>query len=102
MALVNCPDCGKEVSEKAPTCPSCGGPIANTTEAPKKGDHIPYTDQEVAVMLSKKRKTSHLLHLVLSVLTVGFWVIIWVIVGLNNAIENGRMDRRIAKGKKLR
>ena len=28
MALIKCPDCGKEVSDKAPACPNCGRPIA--------------------------------------------------------------------------
>jgi hypothetical protein len=28
MALIKCKDCGKDVSESAPTCPSCGAPIA--------------------------------------------------------------------------
>ncbi|MCH5245098.1 MAG: zinc-ribbon domain-containing protein [Muribaculaceae bacterium] len=27
MALINCPECGHQVSEQAPTCPSCGHPI---------------------------------------------------------------------------
>ncbi len=27
MALIACPDCGKQVSSEAPTCPSCGRPI---------------------------------------------------------------------------
>jgi len=27
MALINCPDCGKEVSDQAPTCPNCGHPL---------------------------------------------------------------------------
>ena len=31
MALVKCPECGKEVSSEAPTCPHCGRPIASTT-----------------------------------------------------------------------
>lgn len=50
-------------------------------------------------MLSKKKKTSHLLHLILCIPTIGFWLPIWILVGLNNAIENARIDRRIAKGK---
>lgn len=29
MALIKCPECGKEVSEKAITCPSCGARIGN-------------------------------------------------------------------------
>lgn len=27
MALINCPECGKEISDKALTCPNCGTPI---------------------------------------------------------------------------
>lgn len=30
MALINCPECGKNVSSAAPTCPSCGVPIAKS------------------------------------------------------------------------
>jgi hypothetical protein len=29
MALISCPECGSEVSDKAPTCPKCGVPIAS-------------------------------------------------------------------------
>lgn len=28
MALITCPECGKEVSDKAASCPNCGNPIA--------------------------------------------------------------------------
>lgn len=27
MALINCSECGKEISDKANTCPNCGAPI---------------------------------------------------------------------------
>ena len=27
MAMINCPDCGNEVSEAATSCPKCGHPI---------------------------------------------------------------------------
>lgn len=29
MALIKCPECGKEISDKASSCPSCGYPINN-------------------------------------------------------------------------
>lgn len=29
MALIKCPECDKEVSSKASSCPSCGHPIAS-------------------------------------------------------------------------
>jgi hypothetical protein len=28
MALIDCPDCGRRVSDKAPACPACARPIA--------------------------------------------------------------------------
>lgn len=27
MALINCPECGKEISNKAASCPHCGYPL---------------------------------------------------------------------------
>lgn len=27
MALIRCPECGREVSSQAPACPSCGYPL---------------------------------------------------------------------------
>jgi hypothetical protein len=33
MALISCPECGREVSDKAPTCPTCGAPIASQPSA---------------------------------------------------------------------
>lgn len=48
-------------------------------------------------LLSKKKKTSHVLHLILSLITVGFWVPVWIIVCISNAIENYKVDRQLAK-----
>lgn len=41
MAMINCPECGKEVSSEATACPNCGHPIAQISasapiEPPKK------------------------------------------------------------------
>lgn len=30
MSLIKCPECGKEISDKATICPNCGYPITNT------------------------------------------------------------------------
>ena len=32
MALVQCPECGKSISDKAASCPNCGLPIVQQTE----------------------------------------------------------------------
>ncbi len=36
MALISCPECSKEISDKATSCPNCGAPISNnnTNEKP--------------------------------------------------------------------
>ena len=37
MSLIKCPECGKEVSDKASTCPNCGGPLTPSVQnAPTK------------------------------------------------------------------
>lgn len=41
MALVKCPECGKEVSDKAKNCIGCGAPIAPDRESQGSGvDHL--------------------------------------------------------------
>lgn len=37
MAIINCPECGKEISDKSETCIYCGYPLKETKseEAPK-------------------------------------------------------------------
>ena len=99
MGLITCPDCEKDVSENAPACPGCGSPIA---ERPKKGEIVQYSDQEVAAMLSNKKSTSHLLHLILCIPTVGLWLLIWLLVAASNGSENAKIDRKIKKGKKVK
>jgi len=45
----------------------------------------------------QKYRTSHLLHLVLSILTAGFWVPVWLLVTISNANERQKAERRIRK-----
>lgn len=35
MALVKCPECSNEISERALTCPSCGFPVSSKSEGPQ-------------------------------------------------------------------
>lgn len=32
MALVKCPDCGRDISDQAPACPHCGRPATSTAQ----------------------------------------------------------------------
>jgi hypothetical protein len=38
MALIVCPECGGQVSDRAPTCPHCGVPIVAATATPAPED----------------------------------------------------------------
>ncbi len=40
MPLINCSECGNEVSDKAPSCPKCGVPIATMQETKAAGTQI--------------------------------------------------------------
>jgi len=53
-------------------------------------------------MLSRKKRTSHLLHLILCIPTVGFWAIMWILIAASNGSVNAKIDRDIAKGKKVK
>lgn len=39
MAMVKCAECGKEVSDKATRCPTCGAPIAGIQVATQEKEH---------------------------------------------------------------
>lgn len=54
-------------------------------------------DKDTMLLLAKRsdQKTSHLLHLVLSVITVGLWVPVWILATVSHAIERRRLDRAI-------
>lgn len=41
-------------------------------------------------------KTAHILHLILSILTGGLWVVVWLIVAISNASQRASIDRQLA------
>jgi len=43
----------------------------------------------------QKKRTSHVLHLLLSVLTGGLWLIIWLLCSIANASQNSKIDKEI-------
>lgn len=54
-------------------------------------------EEEKKVMLAlsppKLRKTSHLLHFVLTLLTGGVWLLVWLLCGLMNSQHNKQIER---------
>jgi len=55
------------------------------------------SNKDKLLLKHQDRKTSHILHLLLSVITAGLWIPVWLLVGINNSIERGRIERKIGK-----
>lgn len=45
MALIKCPDCGREVSDKANACPNCGCPLSEMVTSGVVKIKLPRTEQ---------------------------------------------------------
>lgn len=71
MALINCPDCGTEVSDIAPACLKCGRPLAVTISQPSP--------------TLNKRRTHPVTWLVLVAIVLGAVFTIWRSVNSDKA-----------------
>ena len=56
MALINCPECAKEISDKVLACPNCGFPMSESTNQMQKVEL-----SSVKLKLDKKKKKKILL-----------------------------------------
>jgi TM2 domain-containing membrane protein YozV len=70
MALMSCPECSTKVSDKAASCPSCGYPIAKTSQPLNAELTSPQTGYSSAptVTVSKNRGTFIILGLLFGAL----------------------------------
>jgi cytochrome c biogenesis protein CcdA len=48
-------------------------------------------------LLAKRgdHKTNHILHLILSIITLGLWTPFWIIVTLSHSIERRKIDKKL-------
>ena len=60
MALINCPECGKEISDKAPSCPHCGIVLDNHSSHEESNN----------IQMDKSVKKNLIIRIVLLVLAV--------------------------------
>ncbi len=67
MALITCPECGSEVSDKADKCPKCAYPI-NEAE----NDPVVESDSDEEIITSRERKGGSSVK----------WTIIIIVIGL--------------------
>lgn len=68
MALVSCAECGREVSDKAQSCPGCGAGISDAKETAAAGARL-HTVQETS-----KRLKLHQLGSIAMLVIGGVWI----------------------------
>ena len=86
MALITCPECGKEISDRADTCPHCGYPIKKEENNVIDNVEQTYPDSFVVQENVEKKGQSVLgvFALIFSILGCTFWLgAILAIVDLN-------------------
>lgn len=49
---------------------------------------------QALLMLAYRKRTNHILHLILTLIT-GIWVVPWFFVALSNSIHNRQLERKI-------
>ncbi len=56
-------------------------------------------DAKSHYLLEKRKKfeTNHILHLLVSIFTIGLWIPVWVIVGICNSIGYKEADQELKK-----
>lgn len=52
-------------------------------------------NDKIFALNSQKKATNHIFHLILSVLTGGLWLIVWLIAASNNSSHNKKLDDQI-------
>jgi hypothetical protein len=52
-------------------------------------------NEKLFVLTSQKKNTNHILHVIMTVLTGGLWLIVWGITMRSNDSHNEKLDRQI-------
>ena len=57
----------------------------------RSGWHVQSQTDFQAVMLKPGTKVNHVLHLILTLLTIGFWSIVWIILAVTHKREHRKV-----------
>ena len=52
-------------------------------------------NEKLFVLTTQKKKTNHILHIIMTVLTGGLWLIVWGITMRSNDAQNKKLDKQI-------
>ncbi|WP_102348431.1 zinc-ribbon domain-containing protein [Bacillus sp. Marseille-P3661] len=84
MALISCPECSREISDKVKSCPHCGYPLDGEQESTQK---VELTSVNLKM---EKRKKKKLLTLIISLLVVG------LLLGVGYSVYSKQQSEKIA------
>lgn len=56
MAIISCPECGKEISDKAACCPNCGYPIQKAEETKAKNNNVENQQKDYTKIAAEAEK----------------------------------------------
>lgn len=77
MALIRCPECNREISDKATACPGCGYPLKDNTREISKKEQLLKEAEEKDKQFIKKAAV---------VMTVGVIIMLALIFILSRAV----------------
>lgn len=88
MALINCPECNKEVSDIAKTCPNCGFPISEIEYDVEEDNDGVFYKKPTGTLPPIEKKPMHK-----SVVTfIQFIIIIAIILSINSCLNSDNSD----------
>jgi len=72
----------------------------NSTPKRRRPNHQPCRKDEAMneklfVLTTQKKKTNHILHVIMTVLTGGIWLIVWGLTMRSNDAHNKKLDKQI-------
>jgi uncharacterized membrane protein YvbJ len=84
MAMIKCPECGNDVSDKAVSCPKCGCPINNEKEIKEEEKERKKEEKQ-----KKDKKTKIICAVLFPILLIGFFVVKYPPIKLNLILAIG-------------
>lgn len=85
MALINCPECGKQVSDQAEVCMNCGFKILGTENL-----HELSKKKEEEIIQEKKDKNNSVIAIIVTIVVIG--IIGWFIWFQSTADDRARRN----------
>ncbi len=91
MAIIKCPECGHDISDKAPYCPSCGAPVAVPNTAPENPSENPNENKA-----HSKRNNKRILIISVAVVALIGVLCLWMMNGAASDKEKAAYEYAMA------